>query len=117
MQSCWKLASVATHIAIGDPVGGEEFASGPSHLLVDALKSTKETADVVVPVPVRPDVVNHFRDGPGRLVRRLGRDRRGRPEIREERAVEAVEDREVRFIGELLALAGTTPEHLLEQNA
>ena len=39
------------------------------------------------------------------------------PEVLEQRAVEAVEDREVRLVGVLLALARAAAEHLLEQDA
>src|SRR5438876_143427 len=89
MQLRWKLASVAAEIAIGDTLGCKQFASVAGHLLVDALEPGNETANVVVPVPVCPDVVNNFSDGARWLVRRLSRDRRGRSEIREECSIKA----------------------------
>ena len=54
------------------------------------------------------------RDGP---TGRLGGDGRGLLEALEQRAVEAVEDGEVRLVGELLALARAAAEHLLEEDA
>ena len=52
-----------------------------------------------------------------RLVRRLRGDAGRLAEVFEQRAVEAVEDDEVGFVGELLALARAAAEHLLEEDA
>jgi hypothetical protein len=87
------------------------------HLLIDPLEPSQEDADVVAAVAVCPDVLDDLGDRPGRLVRRLRRDRGGRAEILEKGPVEAIEDREVRLVRELLPLTGAAAEHLLEKDA
>ena len=96
---------------------GEQLAGLAGHLLVDALEPLDQAADVVVAVAVLPDVLDDLGDRPGGLRRRLGGDAGGLAEVLQQRAVEAVEDGEVRLVGELLALARAAAEHLLEEDA
>ena len=44
---------------------GEQVAGLAGHFLVDPLQPLDQAADVVVAVPVGPDVVDDLRDGPG----------------------------------------------------
>src|SRR5262249_41767518 len=70
----------------------------------------------VLPVAIGPDVLDDLDDRPSRPVGWFGGDGRGLAEVLQQRGGEAVEDSEVRLVRELLALARTAAQHLLEQN-
>ena len=95
----------------------EQLAGVAGHLLVDALQAPDEAADVVVAVAVLPDLLDDLRDRLAVCLERLGRDRGAVSEVGEQRAVEAVEDDEVRLVRVLLALPRPAAEHLLEEDA
>ena len=112
-----QVAGEAGEVAVGDE-GGERLAGLAGHLLVDPLEPLHQAADVVVAVAVLPDVLDD-------LVRSSASGRSGGSaviagrlaEVLEQRAVEAVEDGEVRLVGVPLALARAAAEHLLEEDA
>src|SRR5262249_54439059 len=87
------------------------------HLLVDALQALDQAPDVIVPIPVGPDVLNDFGDRAGGLVGWFGRDGRRSPEVLEQGPTKTVEDSEVRLVGEALTLSCAPAEHLLEEDA
>jgi hypothetical protein len=110
------MRGVGGQVAVGNE-RGEERSRVARHFLVDPLKPFDEAAGVVLAVAILPDVVDHFGDRAARLLRRFAREGRSGAEILQERAVEAIEDREMRFVREALAEARAAAEHLLEQDA
>ena len=87
------------------------------HFLVDAPETLHEAADVIVAVAVLPDFLDHFNDRPSFALRRLSGDGGRLPEVLEERAIEAIEHDEMRFILERLPSAGAAAEHLFKEDA
>ena len=87
------------------------------HRLVDSLETLHEAADVVVAIPVAPNVLDNLLNGASGRGRFLGSDAGGILEVGEEGSVEAVEHGEVVLVGVPLALARPTAQHLLEQDA
>jgi len=59
------------------------------------MQALDEASDVVVSIPVVPDVLDDLLNRPRRPLRLFGGDPRGLPKIGEERTVEAVEHCEV----------------------
>ena len=57
-----QLRGEAAEVAVGDAEGGEQLAGLAGHLLVDALEPLDQAADVVVAVPVLPDVLDDLVD-------------------------------------------------------
>ena len=114
-RRCSERANRAT-VAVGN-VAGELLTGLGGHLFVDPVQPLGKAADVVVAVAVLPDVVDDLDNRSGLALGRLGSDAGGLPEVIDQCAVEAVEDDEVGFIREMLALAGAPAEHLLEQDA
>lgn len=68
-------------------------------------------------IPVVPNFVDDLDDGLELRFRRFGGDRRGLPEVFQQRSVEAVEDGEIRLVWKMLAFPRAAPKHLLKQDA
>ena len=93
-----RAAALAKAATSPSGMYGEQVAGLAGHLLVDPLEPLDQAADVVVAVAVVPDVLDDLGDRAGRADRRLGGDGGRLPEVLQERAVEAVEDGEVRLV-------------------
>src|SRR5262245_49434099 len=98
-------------------MGGEPPRLLACHVSVDSLQTLDQTTDVVVAVPVGPDIVDNLNDGSRLGPGRLGGDGRRVLEKLKQSSVEAVKDYKMGLVGKVLALARAAAKHLLEQNA
>src|ERR1700687_1059816 len=87
------------------------------HLFLDALEALDQPADVVIAIPVVPDVSDDLDNRARLALWRFGGDRRCVPEVLQQCSAEAVEHHEVGLVWEVFALASATAKHLFEQNA
>ena len=67
----------------------------PAHLLVDPLESRDQAPDIIVTVPVVPDILDYLHNRSCFLLGRLCGDTGRLPEIFEQRPAKTVEDDKV----------------------
>lgn len=111
-----QAAGVVRQVTLGDPEGFEILAGVTGHFFIDSLHPFDQAAGVVIAVAVVPDVIDEFFDRAGRLDGGIGSHRGRVFEEVDQGAVEAVEDGEVGFVGDVFAFAGAAAEHLFEQD-
>src|SRR5690349_11545166 len=87
------------------------------HVSVDSLQAFYQTTDVIVAVPIGPDIVDNLDDRSRLRPGRLGSDRRRFSKIVEQGSVEAVKNYEMGLVGKVLTFTSAAAKHLLEQNA
>src|SRR5207245_10085167 len=113
-QSPVEISGKGRYIALRQK-SGEVFSRVSVHFFVDAKQAFCETSNVVVTVPICPNILNYLVQRTSRRDRFFCGDRRGLTEIFEESAIETIEDHEMRFVGELFTFARASTEHLLQK--